>query len=144
MTRPGYFRRYILVGLCNTAIDFGLFALLHAPLGITLANFVSTSCGMTFSFLVNGRYTFGQQQQTLRDAVVFVAATGTVLWVVQPLVIHGLVSAFGDQYVLAAKVVAAGVAVVGNFLGYRFVVWPGAGRTGPGRRAAGRGRGDLR
>lgn len=136
MTQPSYVRRYILVGLCNTAIDFGLFALLHESLGITFANFVSTSCGMTFSFLVNGRYTFGQQKQSLRDALVFVAATGTVLWVVQPLVIHGLVSAFGDQYVLAAKVVGAGVAVVGNFLGYRFLVWPNAARQRAGRDAA--------
>ncbi|MGI8524153.1 MAG: GtrA family protein [Nocardioides sp.] len=120
---PPYLRRYVVVGIANTCIDLGLFALLHGALGITLANFVSTSCGMTFSFLVNGRWTFGHQRRTVRQAALFLATTGGSLWVAQPLVIHGLVALLGDHYVLAAKVVAIGVAIVLNFLGYRFVVW---------------------
>ena len=61
--------RFLAVGICNTAIDLVLFWVLDAPLGIVLANFVSTSAGMTFSFLVNGRHTFGASRVTLRQAV---------------------------------------------------------------------------
>ncbi len=115
--------RFLAVGVCNTAIDLVLFWLLHAPLGIVLANFVSTSAGMTFSFLVNGRHTFGAARVTLRQAVLFVASNGVTMWVLQPL----LISAVHDVAtipVMAAKLVALGGSVVANFLLYRYVVWP--------------------
>ena len=59
--------RFLAVGVCNTLIDLALFWVLSAPCGIVLANFVSTSAGMTFSFLVNGRHTFGASRVTLRQ-----------------------------------------------------------------------------
>jgi putative flippase GtrA len=51
--------RFATVGAADTAIDVALFWMLQAPLGILCANVVSTSAGMVFSFLVNGRHTFG-------------------------------------------------------------------------------------
>jgi putative flippase GtrA len=117
------FRRFAVVGLANTAIDVMLFAVLHASLGIVAANFVSTSAGMTFSFLVNGRFTFGARRVTPRDAVLFVAANGSTMWLLQPLLItlaHDLLSA----QLMIAKVGALGASVVANFLLYRYVVWP--------------------
>jgi putative flippase GtrA len=50
---------FAAVGVLNTAIDLVLFTLLVAPLGILPANVVSTSAGMAFSFVMNGRHTFG-------------------------------------------------------------------------------------
>jgi putative flippase GtrA len=117
------FRRFAAVGLVNTAIDVALFAVLHAPLGIVAANFVSTSAGMTFSFLVNGRFTFGARRVALRDAVLFVAATGGTMWLLQPsliLLAHDLLAA----PVMIAKVASLSVSVLANFLLYRYVVWP--------------------
>ena len=99
--------------------------MLHAPLGIVLANFVSTSAGMTFSFLVNGRHTFGAARVTLRQAVLFVASNGATMWVLQPLLISA-VHDVADVPLMAAKVVALGGSVVANFLLYRYVVWPAA------------------
>ncbi len=115
--------RFLAVGLCNTAIDLALFWVLNAPLGIVLANFVSTSAGMTFSFLVNGRHTFGAARVTLRQAVLFVASNGATMWVLQPLLIHTVHDVVSVP-LMTAKVVALGGSVVANFLLYRYVVWP--------------------
>ena len=117
------FRRFAVVGLANTAIDLLLFWVLHAPLGIVLANFVSTSTGMTFSFLVNGHHTFGAARVTVRQAVLFVAANGATMWVLQPVLIHATHDVVAVPLMIA-KVVALGGSVVANFLLYRYVVWP--------------------
>ena len=114
--------RFLAVGVCNTLIDLALFWVLSAPCGIVLANFVSTSAGMTFSFLVNGRHTFGASRVTLRQVVLFVASNAATMWVLQPLlidVVHDVVAV----PLMAAKVVALGGSVVANFLLYRYVVW---------------------
>ncbi len=115
--------RFATVGLVNTAIDIALFWLLHAPLGILAANFVSTSAGMTFSFLANGRHTFGASRITLRQAVLFLGTNGFTMWLLQPLLIHAAYDAASIP-LMGAKVVALAGSVVVNFLLYRYVVWP--------------------
>jgi putative flippase GtrA len=129
--------RFAAVGVANTLIDVGLFMLLHDRIGILGANFVSTSAGMTFSFVVNGLFTFRAGRLTLRHAVLFLATTGLTMWLMQPLVIHGLLSLLdglgwlggGDLLVLVVKVLAIGVSFVLNFAAYRWVVWPTMGAT---------------
>lgn len=125
------------MGVCNTAIDAVLFVLLHDELGILLANFVSTSAGMTFSFVVNGLFTFKAERLTLRHALLFVATTGLVMWVAQPLLIHAWLwvvdalpdlalggTTLDDGRIWVAKLAALACSLVLNFLAYRFVVWP--------------------
>lgn len=125
------------MGVCNTAIDAVLFVLLHDELGILLANFVSTSAGMTFSFVVNGLFTFKAERLTLRHALLFVATTGLVMWVAQPLLIHAWLwvvdalpdlalggTTLDDGRIWVAKLAALTCSLVLNFLAYRFVVWP--------------------
>lgn len=139
LTRRGVLvGRFAVVGVANTVIDIVLFMLLHDRIGILGANFLSTSAGMTFSFVVNGLFTFRAQRLTLRHAVLFLATTGMTMWLVQPLVIHGLLAVLdgldgadvdGDLVVLAVKVLAIGVSFVLNFAAYRWVVWPAAGTT---------------
>ena len=123
--------RFALVGVANTLIDIGLFMLLVAPLGIVAANFVSTSAGMTFSFVVNGLFTFGAGSLTVRHALLFVSTTGVTMWLIQPVVIHGLLAVAqgplnrdGDLALLGVKVLSIAISVVLNYLAYRFVVWP--------------------
>ncbi len=120
---PATVVRFAAVGVVNTCIDVVLFWLLHAPLGIVAANFVSTSCGMTFSFLANGRHTFGARRVTLRQALLFLATNGFTMWLLQPLLIQAAYDAAAAPLMLA-KVVALGGSVVTNFLLYRYVVWP--------------------
>jgi putative flippase GtrA len=122
--------RFAGVGVCNTAIDWGLFLLLHDMLGITLANFCSSSAGMVFSFVVNGLFTFRAERLTLRQALLFVATTGTVMWLAQPLLIHGWLWALdgllddADLRLAAAKLASIACSLALNFAAYRFVVWP--------------------
>lgn len=111
--------------------------LLHDHLGITLANFVSSSAGMVFSFVVNGLFTFKAERLTLRHAALFVASTGLVMWVAQPLLIHawlwlleqgpevslGAMDA-DDVRIWGAKLASIACSLVLNFAAYRFVVWP--------------------
>jgi putative flippase GtrA len=117
------FRRFAVVGVANTVIDVALFAALYASVGIVAANFVSTSAGMAFSFLVNGRFTFGARKVTVRHAVLFVAANGSTMWLLQPLLIT-LAHVTLATPLMTAKVCALGASVVANFLLYRYVVWP--------------------
>lgn len=114
--------RFAAVGTVNTALDVTLFLLLSGALGLVGANLVSTSAGMTFSFIANGLFTFGARRLTARDAAMFVGTTGLTMWVLQPLAI---VAALGVGYELwLAKVLAIGAGVVLNFAAYRLVVWP--------------------
>ena len=115
--------RFACVGVANTAIDVMLFLALVAPLGVLAANFVSTGCGMAFSFVVNGRYTFGASRPTARQATLFLGTNGFTMWVLQPVLImaaHDLLSV----PLMPAKVLSLGGSVVANFLLYRYVVWP--------------------
>lgn len=108
--------------MINTGIDTGLFMLLHDRLGILLANLVSTSAGMAFSFVVNGLFTFKAEKLTVRHAVTFLATTGVTMWAVQPIAIHLLLHVV--DHVLVAKLLSIGICFVLNFAAYRLVVWP--------------------
>lgn len=118
--------RFAGVGVVNTLLDLGLFLLLHGPLGLVLANFVSTSAGMTFSFVVNGLVTFRAGRLTLRHAALFLATTGVVMWALQPVFIHLLLGVVDD--LLVVKVLSIGLSFVANFAAYRYVVWPATAR----------------
>jgi putative flippase GtrA len=128
---PGTTLRFIAVGICNTTIDAMLFLLLHERLGISLANLCSTSAGMAFSFVANGLFTFRAGALTLRDAALFVVSTGLVMWVVQPVLIHGwlwLLPPDLDLRLAVAKLASISCCLVLNYAVYRHVVWP-SGRT---------------
>lgn len=110
------------VGVINTAIDTVLFLLLHDDLGVFVANLLSTSAGMLFSFVVNGLFTFKAQRLTVRHAATFLATTGLTMWAVQPVAIHLLLEVVDE--VLVAKLGSIAICFVLNFLAYRLVVWP--------------------
>ena len=81
------------------------------------ANLISTSAGMAFSFVANGRWTFAGRL-TFRAAALFLTTTGATMWVLQPAVIEALLRLWGDggtTEVLGAKVLAIGVSVAANF-----------------------------
>jgi putative flippase GtrA len=125
--------RFAVVGVVNTAIDFAVFGLL-AVLGvpILLANFVSTSAGMTFSFLVNRSWTFRSTRSVRSSLGPFVLVTAVGLWVIQPVVIllvgdllDALVPTMATDLrtVWLPKAVAIGVGLVWNFSWYRRTVF---------------------
>ena len=123
--------RYLVVGVLNTALDLALFTLLAVGLGVPplVANVVSTVVVMTQSFFVNRAWVFRAQDAGARAYVGFVVVTLGSGLVVQGLVILAMLQGFSviapdvPDAVAApvAKVVAIGVGMVSNFLGYRWV-----------------------
>lgn len=132
--------RFILVGITNTAIDFGLLFALRA-LGMPLipANMISTGVALIFSFFANRSFTFGAvgggRRAAVPQAVKFLAITLFGLWVLQPLVLllgqtllHGLSLHGGWQAgaaLLASKLAATVVSMTWNYLMYDRVVFAG-------------------
>lgn len=125
------FVRFCLVGLLNTAVDAGLFTVLHAGgTGLVLANGISTSCGLLLSLVLNARYTFGGRRITVHLIELFLVITLVGLWGLQPAII-GIVSGMlgwnaSDGVMLHAllpKLAAISVTLVWNFVWYRRVVF---------------------
>lgn len=124
-------RRYLVVGVANTLLDLLLFTLMALAVGLppVVANVVSTAVVMTVSFFVNRSWVFRSESAGLRAYAGFVSVTLFSALVVQSLVILGVIAAAGalapevsdDLVAPAAKVVAMGVGMVSNFLGYRYV-----------------------
>lgn len=115
--------------MVNTSIDAGLFLLVHGALGIFWANLVSTSTGMAFSFVANGRYTFRAERVTVEQAIGLLLTNVITMWLLQPVLIH-LASDLGDRLIgtsplvmPAAKVVAICCSFLVNFAIYRRFVW---------------------
>ncbi|MFB9311580.1 GtrA family protein [Nocardioides plantarum] len=134
--------RYLVVGLANTALDLLLFSLMAVVLDVPAvpANVISTVAVMTVSFFVNRAWVFRAESAGIKAAVGFVSVTLFSGLVLQSLVIlgviaaaHGVVPDLPDEVVKpGAKVVAMGVGMVSNFLGYRWVFGSSAG-SGDGR-----------
>lgn len=123
--------RYLVVGLGNTALDLVLFTVLAVAAGVppVVANVISTVVVMTISFFVNRSFVFRAESAGAAAYVGFVAVTLFSGLVLQSLVILGVIG-LADAVVPdlsegivkpGAKVVAMGVGMVSNFLGYRWV-----------------------
>lgn len=122
--------RFALVGVVNTAIDVGLFAVLTAAgAGVVAANLASTSAGMAFSFVANRAFSFRSTASLRSTLVPFLAVTLVCLWVIHPLVILAVGHLLGGLGVadtpaaLAGKVAAVGVGLLWNYGWYDRVVF---------------------
>lgn len=131
--------RFGAVGVVNTGIDLGIyFVLQSAGVPILLANLISTSAGLTFSFVANRLFTFSARPSGGfgRQLVLFVTCTGIGLWALQPLVILGadrLLSTAGspaDLRILLAKLAGIACGMVWNWLLYSKVVFRTRGTAG--------------
>lgn len=87
------FARFAVVGVINTLVDVPVFVLLHsAGLTVLTANIISTSLALIVSLLLNYRYTFqGRSITRLRIGLYFLV-TLVGIWILQPLVINGLLA----------------------------------------------------
>ena len=126
----GRARRFALVGVVNTLIDFVLFTVLTAAgVGILAANTVSTSSGMAFSFFVNRAWSFRSERPARETVVPFLAVTLFGLWVLHPLVILGTAAVGrhfgheGDAVLWIGKAAAIAVGLLWNFTWYDRVVF---------------------
>jgi putative flippase GtrA len=123
--------RFGLVGIVNTAVDYGIFALcyLHFGLHPIAANVVSWMIAGSGSYILNSTITFAAESGRvlrLRDYLRFLASNVIGLAANTATVV--IASYF--MPVLAGKAIAIGVSFVVNFSLAHYVVFP-AERSGP-------------
>lgn len=128
------------IGIANTLIDVTIFLSLRQLLvPILAANIVSTSVALSFSFLMNKRFTFGSSNAIKKSLPAFILVTLVGLWVLQPIIIKLVLTMLylpavdmllqtvifnADRYYeLLAKLAATPATLIWNFLLYKRVVF---------------------
>lgn len=118
--------RFGIVGLANTALDFGiLIGLTSLGVPAAIANYPSSTAAVIFSFFANKKYTFKATGTNLkREILLFLIFTLFCAWVLQPLTILAvqyilnLIAISGVVSVVIAKVIATIVTLTWNYLTY--------------------------
>jgi len=144
--------KFGIVGVINTLIDFAVYNGLHFwfGFGLVVANIISTTLAMIFSFYANKNHVFEQPQtgSWAKQGLVFFLVTAFGLYVLQngtivlltsvwtaPLdlvvrLVHvvGLYPTLSDRFVInnGAKAVATAVSLTWNYIMYKKVVFPNA------------------
>lgn len=123
-------RRFIIVGLVATVIDFGLLYVFKSMgLATIIANIMSTFIAFVFSFFANKHYTFQSTGGDLRrEIILFTIVTLTGLWVLQSMVIAFvepslLVVFSAGVATFIAKLLATIVSTIWNYVLYSRVVF---------------------
>ncbi len=126
------FVKFLAVGSFNTVLDISLYFFFSSIWGLNLilANVLSTGITLCFSFFLNHRFVFRSDRRKRTIAVQFVLITLFNAWVVQSIIITGVVYALGNTAFflahiwtlnLLAKICSVSVSFMLNFLGYRFI-----------------------
>lgn len=123
--------RFGLIGVINTALDFGLlFILKSVGLMATTANIFSTSIAFVFSFFANKKYTFRSSGTNIvREMILFVAVTLFGLWVLQTGVIWLVLPHLSkllrssEMGLLVTKLIATAVSMTWNYILYDKLVF---------------------
>lgn len=123
--------RFVLVGGANTALDF-LLLFLFTNIGVhkIVANYLSTSIALIFSFFVNKSFTFKDKSKNAKKQfVLFLAVTLAGLWIIQPLVIWIATNSL-EAYIendnanlFIAKLIATVASLIWNYLLYSRLVF---------------------
>lgn len=103
----GRLSKFGAVGIINTLIDFSLLNIfnLHFGLSLVLANTLSASVAMVFSFIANKKWVFNSKQTNLgRQIVLFTLITASGIYVLQNSVIYLLVHHLTSVGALAVRI----------------------------------------
>lgn len=146
-TRAGFlarmirqFSKFVVVGLINTGIDFAILNALTILTGITqgvsmlLLNTISFTAATTNSYFLNKHWTFrdtGKEEeekkffQFIAVSLIGAIINGGIVFAVTTYTKPAFGAlGLGDQlWVNIAKVLATGISLVWNFLGYKFIVF---------------------
>ncbi|MCR4965248.1 MAG: GtrA family protein [Bacteroidales bacterium] len=106
---------YCLIGVLNTGVDFGVFALLdHVGLHYIIAHVISYHCGIFCSFFLNRQYNFKVADKPVQRFFSFYSASLVAL-VASAGLLYLFVSVFGMHHLLG-KLIATAIIVVCQFL----------------------------
>ncbi len=132
------FSKFIIVGGVNTGIDFLVLNILIYITGITagielfVLNSISFSVAVVNSYFMNKRWTFQDKTRAAQDPIKFSQffAVSVVGIIINGLVLTGITTGitplFGLSAVLwanIAKLMATGISLIWNFVGYKFFVF---------------------
>jgi putative flippase GtrA len=138
--------KFGLLGVMNTLLDFLIFNALGKFAGLPpiLANIVSISMAMSFSFFANRHYVFRNRDAIAKQASIFFATTAIGLFVIQNGIIWMLlhqwtmptqfvlqyvrsigIQVFADAFYVnnTAKAAATGASLVWNYTLYKNIVF---------------------
>ncbi len=127
--------KFAAVGFLNTAIDFGILNLLSAATGVTSGfivggvNMPGFGVAVVNSYFWNKFWVFRGREQALRDFPKFLAVSLAGLLLNSGIVVFMTTyvpAAFGisnTAWLNFAKILATGLVLVWNFLGYKFLVF---------------------
>lgn len=123
--------RFVIVGGANTALDF-LVLFLFVNLGVDkiIANYISTSVALVFSFFANKSFTFkNTNKNAKKQFAMFLVVTLAGLWVLQPIIIW-LSTTVLEPYItnesillFIAKLIATVGSLIWNYLLYSRLVF---------------------
>lgn len=127
------FCRFVLVGVLNTSIDFGILNLLVAATGITGGpsiiplNALAFSAAVTNSYFWNRRWVFASRHGGnfvlfLIITIIGIGINSAVVFLITTFV-SPLAGLDRTLWVNVAKVLATGVSLVWDFTGYRLIVF---------------------
>lgn len=123
--------RFVIVGGANTALDF-LVLFLFVNLGVDkiVANYISTTVALVFSFFANKSFTFkNTTKNAKKQFLIFLVVTLAGLWILQPIIIW-ISSAILGPYItneavllFVAKLIATVGSLIWNYLLYSRIVF---------------------
>jgi len=130
------FSRFIIIGTMNTAIDFGVLNLLmwqtsiYGGKWILLLNATSFSVAVINSYFWNKHWTFKDKDKAgISEFSQFIIVTLIGL-AINTGIVYGITTfispVFGisiELWANLAKVVATGLSLIWNFVGYKFIVF---------------------
>ena len=123
--------RFAIVGGANTALDFiVLFLFVNLGVDKIVANYISTTTALVFSFFANKSFTFKDKSGNAKKQFgLFLLVTLAGLWVLQPIIIWLSTNAL-EQYItnesvllFVAKLIATIGSLIWNYLLYSRLVF---------------------
>lgn len=118
------FIKFNIVGVMNTALDLGVFALLTwMGIGEGLAKTISYSCGVLNSYFWNSRWTFKQEhKKSAREFLLFILVN-LVSYAVARIVLQGSLTWLHIENANIRNLIATPASVIVNFIGNKLFVF---------------------
>ncbi|KEK24434.1 GtrA family protein [Bacillus gaemokensis] len=115
--------KFLAVGSLNTGIDIMIFTLL-VMVGVPLlpAQWISYSCGIVNSYLLNRQWTFQQKRKQVEKEPIKFVCVNLLSLVLVSLILNGMHELW-EQSLTVSKVTATLIGSLINFIGSRYWVF---------------------
>lgn len=121
----GTFYRYLLVGLVNTAVGFGVILILQLYFGLhpIAANAWGYVVGLIVSYALNRKYTF-RSQRSFRSSIPLFAGAAAVSYLINLAVLQFSITVL-DVHPVLSQALANCAYVLSFYIANRYVVFKG-------------------